>query len=170
MRLGDGIALVLVGLAVSACSKGCGEDLPDPDICSGPRAGSIDSAAVGKGGQPVFAPLQNGDVMRFVFTESGEATLPLLFRLSGSDVPSCVEHRSRLLPADGGDPYVELLAPLHTYPLDEGVGSETKVLYLRLDRDNEPTGGARLRLETEIAGIDLSVELWLEIAGPDAGP
>jgi hypothetical protein len=181
MRPRDALGLVMVAaLGLAACSKGCGEDLPDPDVCSGPRAGSVETAALGAADEVGFTPYQGGDVVRLIFTDDGEATLPIEFRLTGSDVPACVDHRTELFGcpageacADGLTSHVVLNAPLHTYPIgddEEGPERETQTLYLRLERDNEPPDGARLELVSQIAGIDVSVQLWLEEPGPDATP
>lgn len=172
--------VALAALFSAACSRGCGEDLPDPDVCSGARAGRIDTVEVGRvedgrDGE-VFTPYAGGDVIRFIYNDSGDATLPLHFRFTGADIPTCVEHRTELLGcpageacADGLTQHLLMIAPLHTYPRDGG-GAETKTLFLPLDRDNEPADGARLELVTTIGGLDASVQLWLEEAGPDAAP
>jgi hypothetical protein len=179
MKTDRTLTLAVVGLALvggAACSKGCGEDLPTPDICAGPRDGTVAAAEIGQGELAGFVPFADGDVVRFVFSDDGVATLPITFRLTGDDVPRCVDHRTELLScpadeacADGGTSRVVMIAPLHAYPPEEGgTTSETHVLYLPLDRENEPEDGDRLELVSRIAGIDLRVQLWLATAGPDA--
>src|SRR5690606_13718966 len=142
----------------------------DPDVCSGARAGTVDGAEMGDGEGAGFRGYEDGERVNFVFNDAGDATLPMVFRLTGSDVPACVEHRSSLTscPADATcspeerTTHVEIIAPLHTYPLEAGGGRETHTLFLRLERDNEPLLGAALFLTSTIAGIDLAVELSRE--------
>jgi hypothetical protein len=184
MKLDSLTLAVVVAIAGQvACSKGCGEDLPSPDICSGPRDGAVDEAEIGQGELEEFVPLVDGDIVRFVFSDGGKATLPITFRLAGDDVPRCVDHRTELIScapdascADDGVSRAELIAPLHAYPPEEGVttSGETHALYLPLDRENEPEDGDQLELISRIAGIELRVRLWLETRGDgasvDAGP
>jgi hypothetical protein len=172
------LVAVLAALALGACSKGCGEELPDPDVCSGPTEGTVETAALGDGERDPFEAFAPGQVVRFIYTEEGDAALPLRFRLSGGTIPTCVEQRTTLLGCPAGEvcadedlvEHGKLFAPLHTYRLDDGSGRETHVLYLRFERDNEPEEGARLELVSEIAGVDASVQLWFEVGGPDAQP
>jgi hypothetical protein len=178
MRSFHRLGTIGVAFAVAGCGKACGEGQPSPDVCSGPRPGRVERAEVGQGTLDDFVPFVDGDAIHFVFSDEGTKTLPIVFRVTGDDVPFCVEQRTELFGCrdeacdEHGTSHARFVAPLHLYLPDgdeTATTRESHELYLELEREDEPVDGARLELVSQIAGIDLAVQLRLDQAGPDAG-
>jgi hypothetical protein len=162
-------------LASALAAAGCRDSIPDVDACSEARAGSIDGAAVGQGEPDLFTALSDGDAVDFVHGSQGSTMLPIRFRLTGADVPPCVEHETTVRLCETGprcdDAPVaaHTLAPLRTYARDTSA-RETRPLYLVLDYT--PQRGTTIDLRSTIAGVELAVGVVAEAAATasDAAP
>lgn len=126
-----------MALAASLASLGPGED-PEPDSCLFGDTGSISSIELGRGtfdDLDPFEPIDDGATVDIIQGGQGSSMYEVRYRLSGTEVPACVEHESILFTcATGSESCDTELArvdvPLRTY--GDVQTSTTKSLFLIL--------------------------------------
>jgi hypothetical protein len=84
-------------------------------------------------------------------------------RLRGSGVPACVEQRTVLEHLDGS-PISSEEFPVPTDPAGAGTWITGQLFMIYRDAP-----GAKVRMRTEVAGVERSVELFVDYQGVDAG-
>lgn len=171
--------LIVCSIAAFSIASIRGEpfDAPNPDRCSDPRAGSVDTLEIGGANATTFEVLDDDAVIELVFGGQGASMFAVRFRLRGSDVPSCVAQTSALHDCPEGQlgcsneewTIAESVTPLRTY--EEPDGSRSTDVHYVIISGRDPRYGDSFELRTTVAGISRTIRLWNGAQyAPDASP